>query len=148
MYSLKKSTENRQKLLNFGKQTARFDSVLKAKSSARQKVGLDPTLLASEQALSSKVLPAYFLSANLLQFSSCCFAVDSSRLMILKLTYLLFTSVESEPSRAFCSQNRAKPSFRFLKIEQFLTVFSSIIQRISLFNNENMFLLISCGLYL
>ena len=35
MYSLKKSTENSQKLFNFEKRKARFGSVLKAKSSAR-----------------------------------------------------------------------------------------------------------------
>ena len=38
-----------------------------------------------------------------------------------------FLQMRGELSQAFCSQNRAKPSFRFSKIEQFLTFFRSII---------------------
>ena len=36
-----------------------------------------------------------------------------------------FLQRRAEPSRAFCSQNLAKPSFRLSKLEQFLTTVES-----------------------
>jgi len=48
MYSLKRSTENSQKLLNFERPKAQFGSVLKAKSSARLALSKSSAWLANK----------------------------------------------------------------------------------------------------
>ena len=53
---------------------------------------------------------------------------------------------QAKPS--FFQKSLAKPSFRFSKIEQFLTIFSWLFYKIQLFSRKNTLLLMSSGLYL